>query len=211
MLRVSDRGAGIPPGEIDRIFELFVQGEHGPDRVKSGLGLGLALVRRLVEMHGGTVSAASPGQGRGSTFTVCLPLARAAEAPRAIKEESAAAGEHRILIVDDNADVRTTLREMLSLDGHEVHEAGDGATGIAIARAHAPDVALIDIALPDVDGYEVARRLRSGEHGMRMRLIAVTGFGQPEDERRALEAGFDAHLTKPVRLAQLARALSGTP
>jgi signal transduction histidine kinase len=210
VLRVSDHGSGIAPAEIDRIFELFVQGEHGPDRVKSGLGLGLALVRRLVEMHGGTVSAASPGQGRGSTFTVCLPLARAAEAP-VVREESTAAGEHRILIVDDNADVRTTLREMLSLDGHEVHEAGDGATGIAIARAHAPDVALIDIALPDVDGYEVARRLRSGEHGMRMKLIAVTGFGQPEDERRALEAGFDAHLTKPVRLAQLARAIAGAP
>ena len=208
VLRVSDHGSGIAPREIDRIFELFVQGEHGPDRVKSGLGLGLALVRRLVEMHGGTVSAASPGQGRGSTFTVSLPLARVTETPRSAEPESTAAGEHRILIVDDNADVRTTLREMLSLDGHEVHEAGDGATGIAIARAHAPDVALIDIALPDVDGYEVARRLRAGENGMRMKLIAVTGFGQPEDERRALEAGFDAHLTKPVRLEQLARAIS---
>ena len=208
VLRVSDRGAGIDPAEIDRIFELFVQGEHGPDRVKSGLGLGLALVRRLVQMHGGTVSAASPGQGRGSTFTVRLPLARVAEAPRGPEPEAATGAEHRILIVDDNADVRMTLREMLALNGYEVHEAGDGATGIAIARAHAPDVALIDIALPDVDGYEVARRLRAGENGLRMRLIAVTGFGQPEDERRALEAGFDAHLTKPVRLEQLTRAIS---
>jgi len=152
-------------------------------------------------------SAASPGAGHGATFTVRLPLATR-PAPQAALPETAAAPEQRILIVDDNADVRMTLREMLALGGHEVHEAGDGATGIAIARTQAPDVALIDIALPDVDGYEVARRLRAGENGARMKLIAVTGFGQAEDRRRALEAGFDAHLTKPVRLEQLVRAIS---
>ena len=210
VIRVADHGRGIPSGQIDRIFDLFVQGEHGPDRTKSGLGLGLALVKRLAELHGGTVTVVSEGENRGATFTVRLPSVHAL-AQQSPADDIRAPREQRILIVDDNEDVRETLREMLALEGHDVREASDGASGIALARKEAPDVALIDIALPDLDGYEVARRLKSAANGAHIRLIAVTGFGQPDDRRRALEAGFDAHLTKPVRLEQLTRAISGHP
>src|SRR5262249_44362787 len=152
---------------IGRIFELFVQGEHGPDRVKSGLGLGLALAKRLAEMHGGTITVASEGLARGSTFTVRLPSAHAVVEARS-GEDAGHVRERRILIVDDNEDVRETLRSMLTLDGHEVSEAPDGASGLALAKKESPDVALIDIALPDLDGYEVARRLKSEDAHIRL-------------------------------------------
>jgi signal transduction histidine kinase len=207
VLSVADRGQGIPIEEIDTIFELFVQGEHGPDRAKSGLGLGLALVKRLAEMHGGGVAVASAGPGRGSTFSVRLPLA-GASAGATTKGESISGTGRRILVIEDNEDVRNMLRAMLSLHGHEVHEASDGATGIASVHDRMPDVALIDIGLPDVDGYEVARRLRQVSGSEHVKLVAITGYGQPDDRQRALDAGFDAHLTKPVALGQLERTLA---
>jgi PAS domain S-box-containing protein len=207
VLEVADTGAGIPPDLVDRMFDLFVQGDRGLDRRHGGLGVGLTLVRRLVELHGGRVTVTSDGPDRGSVFTVRLPRITApARVAEPVPARAAASCPRRILIVEDNDDAREMLRMTLALAGHEVHEAPDGATGLERALAVHPDVALIDVGLPGLDGYEVARRLRAAPGGDPIVLIAITGYGQVEDRRRALDAGFDAHLTKPVapeRLAEL--------
>jgi signal transduction histidine kinase/ActR/RegA family two-component response regulator len=202
VLVVSDDGEGIAPDLIGRVFDLFVQGERGIDRGKGGMGIGLALVKMLAGMHGGTAAAASAGPGQGATFTVRLP-AVAAVRTRAHAEISRPPPRlRRILIIEDNDDAREMLREWLVMNGHDVQDARDGASGLALAERLSPDVALIDIGLPDMDGYEVARRLRSARDGT-ISLIALTGYGQPDDRRRALEAGFDVHLTKPVETERL--------
>jgi CheY-like chemotaxis protein/anti-sigma regulatory factor (Ser/Thr protein kinase) len=208
VLRVTDTGIGITPDVLPRIFELFVQGDRSIDRTSGGLGVGLALVRRLTELHGGAVTAASAGLGRGATFTILLP--RVSPVPTAIQKETireAISRPRRILVVEDNRDGREMLRTMLELQGHEVHEAADGVSAVELVEAMRPDVAVVDIGLPGVDGYTVAERIRAAESGdRRMRLIALTGYGSETDRRRAADAGFDAHLTKPVdpqRLAQL--------
>ncbi|MGE5047138.1 MAG: ATP-binding protein, partial [Deltaproteobacteria bacterium] len=205
-LQVSDEGEGIAADLIPRVFELFVQGPRGIDRSKGGMGIGLALVRRLVEMHGGTAVAASGGPGKGATFTVDFP----AVAPAAQQTAQAAPprpGARRILLIEDNDDARAMLREALALNGHEVADAADGTTGLAIASSRPPEVAVIDIGLPDIDGYEVARRLRGSVDGG-IALIALTGYGQHEDRRRSQDAGFGMHLTKPVDLEQLEAAIA---
>jgi signal transduction histidine kinase len=205
VLRVSDSGAGIDPGLIDKVFEPFVQGANPIDRAQGGLGLGLSLVRALVGLHGGSVKAESAGTGQGSVFTVRLPsidqpAARAAPGERGEERRRTL---RRILIVEDNRDGREALRTLLDLAGHEVHEAEDGLSGVEAAAILAPDLALIDIGLPGIDGYEVARRIRAQPHGRAMRLVAISGYGQPDDRRRAMEAGFDAHLTKPLGMERL--------
>ena len=207
VLVVSDEGEGIAPELLGRVFDLFVQGEHGIDREKGGMGIGLALVKMLAGMHGGTAAASSAGPGRGSTFTVRLPAVEAVRTttPAAISRPPPRA--RRILVIEDNDDAREMLRECLALSGHEVQGARDGATGLALAERISPEVALIDIGLPDMDGYEVARRLRSARDGT-ISLIALTGYGQPEDRRRALEAGFDMHLTKPVETERLEEVMA---
>jgi CheY-like chemotaxis protein len=188
---------------MERIFDLFAQGSQGLDRSRGGLGIGLALVKHLTEMHGGTVQVTSEGVGRGSVFTVRLP---AVVRPRQ-RVDTAATGKLvepcRILIIEDNDDTRQMLSAALMLSGHEVREARDGASGLAAAAAAHPDVALIDIGLPDIDGYEVARRLRANLTNKRIPLIALSGYGRPADLKRALEAGFDSHLTKPVAVEQV--------
>jgi signal transduction histidine kinase len=204
VLRVADEGAGLAPGSTARLFELFVQPGH---RGGGGLGIGLALVKRLAEMHGGSVIAESEGPDRGAVFTVRLPLAASGDAPAA-EAAIAAAPSRSILIVEDNDDARQMLEVALTLSGHKVRAAHDGASGLALAAAAPPEVALIDVGLPDMDGYEVARRLRATPAGRRIGLIALTGYGQPEDRRRALEAGFDAHLTKPVAADRLKQAIA---
>ena len=206
-IRVSDEGEGIPGDLLGRVFDLFVQGPHGVDRGKGGMGIGLALVKRLAEMHGGTVSASSEGRGKGATFTVELPAAEAKDAPAATLEAPSPVGARRVLIIEDNDDARGMLREALTLSGHEVRDARDGKSGLAIAAEGAPDVAIIDIGLPDMDGYEVARRLRHSMDG-RIALIALTGYGQSEDRLRAREAGFEVHLTKPVEVGRLETAIA---
>jgi CheY-like chemotaxis protein len=209
VLRVADEGEGLALESAERMFELFVQGERGLDRAAGGLGVGLALVKRLTEMHGGTVSASSAGRGHGTTFTVKLP-AVLPPAARALQPEShPVLVPRRVLIVEDNDDTRLMLHEALAVSGHEVQEARDGASGLALAAQSTPDIALIDIGLPDLDGYEVARRLRASPGGRRMGLIAITGYGQTEDQRRAYEAGFDAHLTKPVAPERLKQVMAG--
>jgi signal transduction histidine kinase len=209
VLAVSDEGQGLARDATERVFDLFVQGERGLDRSAGGLGVGLALVKRLTEMHGGTVSASSPGPGKGASFTVTLPAVLAPQQPSAPQAEIERGAARHILIIEDNDDTRQMLHEALAFSGHDVCEARDGASGLALAAETHPDVALIDIGLPDVDGYEVARRLRAAPGGRRMGLIAITGYGQAEDQRRAYEAGFDAHLTKPVAPERLKQVMAG--
>jgi PAS domain S-box-containing protein len=205
VLRVSDTGHGIAPELLPRIFDLFVQGEQAPERAQGGLGIGLTLVRRLVELHDGRVEAASAGAG--STFTIRLPRLPApppsAEPPRRHRVPP-----QRTLLVEDNDDAREMLRTLLELDGHTVYEASNGIAGLAAALEHRPDLAVIDIGLPEMDGYEVARRLRASESLKAIRLIALTGYGQADDARRAHEAGFDLHVVKPVDPDRLAEAVA---
>ena len=207
VLRVTDSGSGIAGDLIDRVFDSFVQGANDIDRSQGGLGLGLALVKALAVQHGGSVTAESAGPGQGSTFIVRLPSMREPAPAPAVQQDDSQSGKtsRRILIVEDNRDAREALRILLGLAGHEVHEAQDGPSGVETAARLKPDLALIDIGLPGIDGYEVARRIRATEteRGARMRLIAISGYGQPEDRRRALQAGFDAHLTKPVGMERL--------
>jgi signal transduction histidine kinase len=205
VLTVRDTGRGIAPELLPRVFDLFTQGASGLDRAHGGLGVGLTLVRAVVEQHGGRVEARSHGSGRGSEFTVRVPVLSTATADDA-RASRGAGRRRRILIVEDNADAREMLRAVLELGGHEVHETPDGRAGISAAARLRPDVALIDIGLPGIDGYEVARHLRQRDPGLH--LIAVTGYGQPEDRRRAFDAGFRAHLVKPVAPEDLERVLA---
>lgn len=197
-IRVCDDGIGIPAEMTSRIFEPFTQAPTTIDRAQGGLGLGLCLVKRLVDLHCGVVEARSPGPGLGSEFEVTLPLAAVAETgelppPR----QEPRSGKLRVLVVEDNEDNRDALRLLVEHLGHEVDAVEDGLRGVARALADRPDVMLVDIGLPGLDGYEVARRVR-GALGRAVKLVAVTGYGQPEDRRRAIAAGFDQHLTKPV-------------
>ena len=211
VLEVSDTGMGIAPDLLPHIFDMFTQGERTLDRSQGGLGLGLALVRRLVGLHHGRVTAASGGPGTGATLTVVLPridAPAAAVEPRTATPSSSRA-RLRILIVEDNADGRETLKTILALNGHEVYEAPDGLSGAALAISVCPDVALVDIGLPGIDGYEVARRVRASPQGRQMKLVAFTGYGQEDDMQRAQLAGFDACLVKPIEPAELERVLAG--
>ena len=201
---VEDDGDGIPADLLPRIFELFVQGDRLSDRHPGGLGLGLTLVRRLAEMHAGTVEAHSNGPGQGSAFTVRIPrIEKVLENTASRKAPVRSRRGRRILIVEDNTDAREALREALEMSGHEIFEADSGASGVESALANRPDTALIDIGLPGFDGYEVARRIRSSSESQGMILIALTGYGSPEDRRRAEQAGFDKHLVKPLNFEML--------
>ncbi len=205
VLRVADNGIGMRAELVPRVFEPFVQGEPGIDRAAGGLGLGLTLVRQLATLHGGTASAKSEGPGRGSEFTVRLPAVDAKRsAPAAAPPRKIVARD--ILIVEDNADARETLRRLLELAGHRVRTAADGAAALELARAVRPEVALVDIGLPGMDGYEVARRLRR-ELAPPPLLVAVTGYGMAEDRSRTAAAGFDLHLVKPIDYNAIAELL----
>jgi PAS domain S-box-containing protein len=204
VLSVADNGVGISANELPKIFDLFSQIEATLDRAQGGLGIGLSLVRKLVTLHGGTVTAASPGIGHGSTFTVRLPttLAEAARLPTLAPPESVTREQtkcRRILVVDDNHDAAEMLAEMLSLSGNETEVAHDGPTAISAARAFCPHIVFLDLGLPGMDGYEVAQRLRAdGALSSGVVLVALTGWGSAEDQRRTAEAGFDFHLVKPM-------------
>jgi PAS domain S-box-containing protein len=214
LVRVRDTGFGIPPAALPHVFDLFMQADRTLDRSQGGLGIGLTLVKRLVEMHGGSVTAHSQGSGKGSEFIVRLPIlqqeaGRASEerlAPAVVRE--ATAPVLRVLVVDDNKDAADSLAVLLRLWGHEVRIAHDGVSAVKAAGSYRPDVALLDIGLPGLDGYEVARRLRANPSLAGMELIAVTGYGQDTDRRRSREAGFDAHLVKPVDLTELQELLA---
>lgn len=199
-LEIEDSGIGMPPEVLHHVFDLFFQADRTIDRSQGGLGIGLTLVRQLVELHGGTVGAFSPGENQGSRFTVRLPQVAAPATVQPTPEAggSGVHGPYRILLVEDNDDSREMLRTLLRLRGHEIHEATDGPSGIKMAVSVTPDLAFIDVGLPGCDGYEVARALRTSAESQGAALIALTGYGQPDDRRRALEAGFDAHIVKPI-------------
>jgi PAS domain S-box-containing protein len=201
VLRVTDEGVGLSEDVLPTVFELFAQGEQGIDRAHGGLGIGLALVRTLVELHGGTVEAASLGPGRGSTFTVRLPLTPlpSEASPSA---HTPATVRRRVLIIEDNEDSSEMLRVYLERQGHEVFVASDGAEGVQMASRIQPEVALVDLGLPSLDGLEVARHIRRQPHQPRQ-LVALTGYSGPEDRERCLAAGFDSHLVKPVDPSRL--------
>jgi signal transduction histidine kinase/CheY-like chemotaxis protein len=200
-LRVSDRGRGIAPELLERVFEPFVQ-DPGGQRAAGGLGLGLAIARRIVELHGGSLEAHSAGLGQGSTFTVRLPAARPPEqVPAASPRQIQPARGVQLLVVDDYLDGLETLAAALELAGHQVRQASDGPSALASAQAHPPEIALLDIALPGMDGYELARQL-SAQHPA-LRLVALTGYGQDHDRDRSRAAGFCEHLLKPVEIDQL--------
>jgi PAS domain S-box-containing protein len=207
VLRVCDNGVGIEPAMLGRVFDLFIQVDRSLDRARGGLGIGLTLVRHLVELHGGRVSAHSDGPGKGSEFVVRLPAtpcpADTGQAPAAPTPRAAL----RVLVVEDNADACATLALLLRLLGHEVEVARTGPEGVERGLTTRPRLALIDLGLPQLDGYEVARKLRA-EVGKQAVLVALTGHASEEDRRRALEAGFDAHLAKPVELEQLKSLLA---
>jgi signal transduction histidine kinase len=212
VISVKDRGIGIAPAVQTQIFELFAQGERPADRQQGGLGVGLSLVKTLVEMHGGSVRAASRGLGRGSEFTIALPrLAEAAERPgRESAGAPEAAGQHHILVVDDNRDAADSLAMLLRLDGHQVTVAHDGHRALELARQERPAIVLLDIGLPGMDGYEVCRQVRQEQLGVGL-IVAMTGYGQERDKQRARDAGFDAHTVKPVDVSELKRLLGGAP
>jgi PAS domain S-box-containing protein len=207
-LRVRDTGAGIDPAVLPHVFEPFVQAEHTIARSEGGLGLGLALVKGIVELHGGEVRAESAGIGRGTEFVVHLPLREALEpGPGEARTPGAPAAGRRVLVVDDNRDAAESLADLLRMDGHDVEVAYDGPSALERLAAGTPEIVLCDIGLPGMDGYEVARAIRaSGGRGLK--LVALSGYAQAEDVRRAREAGFDAHVAKPPDVEELARLLA---
>jgi signal transduction histidine kinase len=212
-IRVRDSGIGIAPERLAHIFDLFTQ-FHAQGDYQTGLGIGLAIVRRLVEMHGGTVSAASGGAGQGSEFLICLPLTSGSgERHEALPPATVAAAPtgRRILVADDNADALESLAILLTLSGHEVYRALDGTLALEAAERYMPDVALLDIGMPQLSGYDVARQIRARPWGRQLVLVALTGWGQESDRRRSQEAGFNCHLVKPVDPEELNRLLAQLP
>ncbi|MBI5489716.1 MAG: response regulator [Deltaproteobacteria bacterium] len=208
VLRVRDSGVGLEPDLLSRLFEPFTQADRTLDRTRRGLGLGLTLVKGLVGLHRGKVGATSAGPGQGTEFTVRLPLVPDATCGPVPVPASVPCVRRRVLIVEDNVDAAETLRDVLRLGGHEVQIALDGPAGIAGVREFRPEVVLCDIGLPGIDGYEVARRLRADRSLGMVRLVALSGYAQPEDLRQAMDAGFDQHLAKPPSLEKLEELLA---
>jgi CheY-like chemotaxis protein len=208
VLRVRDNGIGIEPRKLDAVFDLFVQGHDQARARGAGLGLGLSLVKKVVELHGGSVAARSEGPGQGAEFIVRLPLAAAAARPvaPAAQAPKRAAGARRVLVVDDNRDAAGSLATLVGALGHEVREAYTGASALEAVPSFRPDLIVLDIGLPDMDGYEAARRIRDLPGGREARIVAASGYGEPAGAAR--EAGMDAYFVKPLQLAELQQALS---
>jgi CheY-like chemotaxis protein len=209
VLVVADEGVGLSRSLAARVFDPFVQGERTLDRAEGGLGIGLTLVRHLAELHGGSARAHSDGEDRGSEFVITLP---AIERPAhlAAKPRAGALGARRILLVEDNEDARETLRAVLEIEGHRVRVVGEGVEGLEMALADPPDVALVDLGLPGIDGYELARRFRAARPDAATLLIALTGYGTADDQARAIAAGFDAHFAKPLDFERFTALLRDT-
>jgi two-component system CheB/CheR fusion protein len=208
VIRVRDTGIGIEPSQIPALFEPFVQAAQGLDRSRGGLGLGLAVARGVLELHGGQIAMQSDGPGRGTEVVFDLPIEspdRAAGPPAA---SIAAAVRRRILVIEDHSDAAASLETLLALEGHDVRIAANGLAGLALARTFDPDVVLCDLGLPEMDGFEVARAFRAEPALRDRRLVAVSGYAQPGDVARAYSAGFDDHLAKPVTWASLQEVLA---
>ncbi len=209
LVTVTDTGIGIAPDMLPQVWEVFSQEDRSLDRTQGGLGLGLALVRGLIELHGGEVRAESEGSGRGSSFTFELPTVEPPPEAEPAAEPEPGQGSLRVLVIEDNRDAAETLGDLLGLFGHEVELAHTGPQGVEAARRLRPDVVLCDIGLPGMDGYAVARQLRQDPETAGLRLVALTGYGRDSDRRQAEEAGFDLHLVKPVGPAELKKLLEG--
>lgn len=205
---VKDNGLGIPAGQLDEIFEMFTQVDRTLERAQGGLGIGLMLVRQLVQMHGGTVQAHSDGLGEGSEFRVQLPLKVALAESVQTQAPAASALSRRILVVDDNEDVAQSLATLLELEGHETRSAYDGAEALKATEQWHPEVILMDIGMPGMSGHEACRRIRQRDGGQQVTIIALTGWGQDGDREHSKQSGFDAHLVKPVDIADLQMVLS---
>ena len=205
-IAVEDNGIGIDAAFLERVFEPFAQLEAREAVASGGIGIGLALAKALIELHGGRISAQSAGPGKGSRFVACLPRASAPK-PAAAAGKEAKGPARRLLLVDDNVDAASTQAALLRILGHEVEVAYNGEAALEKAREFRPEIVLLDLGMPGMDGFEVARRLRASKEGRRVKLVAQTGWGQEEDRRRTREAGFDAHLAKPVDIASLQRLL----
>lgn len=207
-ISVKDTGEGIAPESLGKVFDLFTQSERGGGKAHGGLGIGLSIVKGLIELHGGSVEAASPGLGGGSEFTVRLPLAAdlAAPAPAAYGRAPAASGR-RVLVVDDNIDAAMSLAALLELSGSETRVAHDGEEALATAKRYRPDVILLDLGLPRMSGYDVCRAIRSGPGGDEPLIVALSGWGQEQDRIKSDHAGFDGHLVKPADFAQVTEVL----
>jgi CheY-like chemotaxis protein len=206
VIEVTDNGSGISPEVLPRVFDLFMQSDRTLDRAQGGLGIGLSVVKRLIEMHDGQVTARSPGLGHGATFEMRLPRIKRPQERRA--DPVIKANPLRILVVDDNADAAQTLALLLACSGHATRVALSSEEALEFAESFEPQVALLDIGLPRMNGYELAQRFRRAPNLKAVRLIALTGYGLAEDRERALAAGFDAHLVKPVDLSALERTLA---
>jgi CheY-like chemotaxis protein/nitrogen-specific signal transduction histidine kinase len=207
-VRVKDNGSGIPRDKLDSIFDMFMQVDRASERAQGGLGIGLTLVKRLAEMHGGSIEAKSAGEGQGSEFIVRLPIL--SKPSEAVAPESSIAPEstqRRILIVDDNKDSADSLAMLLEITGNKTYMAHDGVEAVEAIEQHRPDVVLLDIGLPRMDGHEVCRHVRAQPWGKDILVIALTGWGQEDDRRKSREAGFNGHLVKPVDYDQLLELL----
>ena len=214
IIRVVDDGIGMTEAVISHVFEMFTQAERTSDRSQGGLGIGLALVKSLVELHNGTVSVSSAGIGKGSQFTVCLPRVAVQEAhdePGKLVRSATPVKSRRMLVVDDNVDAAHMLAMLLEATGHETMIEHTAKGALERARTDLPEVCLLDIGLPDLDGNDLARQLRAQPETARSILIAITGYGQEQDRRKTTESGFDHHLIKPVNMEQLLHLLSALP
>jgi CheY-like chemotaxis protein len=201
-VRVRDNGVGLESEDVEKVFGMFAQVKSALERSEGGLGIGLALSRGLAELHGGTLTASSRGLGKGTEFLLRLPMEHHA-AGSACAQAPALLDPRRLLLVDDNLDAVESLAMVLEMDGHSVRVASNGQAALRLAEEITPDAAIVDIGMPGMNGYEVARRLRSTVEGQKMTLIALTGWGQPEDQRQAFAAGFDHHCTKPADIEDL--------
>jgi signal transduction histidine kinase len=211
VVRVRDKGIGIQPDRLESVFEMFSQVESALARSHGGLGIGLSLTQRLVQLHGGSVQAVSEGLGKGSEFLVRLPLAQPGDAPQQQPEDApfAPGAQLRILVADDNEDAADTLAMLLEVMGHTVQRANDGEAALEVAATFDPQLVLLDIGMPKLNGYETCKRMRAQTGGAGRTIVAVTGWGQPEDRKRSQAAGFDHHLVKPIDMASLSALLDG--
>jgi len=211
LIRVRDNGIGISPDMIDEVFGLFVQADRTAERAQGGLGIGLTIVKNLVEMHGGSVTVSSEGLNQGCEFLVRLPIADelpvATEALTAPLLAKAPPHHYRVMVIEDNDDVRDTMKDMLEFSGHDTSCASDGLSGVEAVLSVRPDVAFIDVGLPGLDGYQVVAALLERDPHLSTRLIALTGYGRPKDRERALAAGFDEHIVKPVTSSELLKLI----
>jgi CheY-like chemotaxis protein len=208
VIRVADDGAGIDPGVLESVFDLFVQGRATLDRTEGGMGVGLSVVRSLVEMHGGTISAHSDGVGQGSEFVVELPIAVSSIKPASAARRSSWPPGKRVVVIEDNADGREMLELLLQQAGYQVFSAGDGSSGLELIERERPQIAIVDIGLPTMNGFEIAKALRARPEYQDLYLVALTGYGQPSDHEAALSAGFDEHLVKPLDPNELNRLMN---